>query len=308
MSPKLIGFIGLGKMGALMATRLVASGRDVIVYDTNSVSVENLVSRGAKSAKSVREVADGAEVVFASLPTPDVVRDVVLSADGIGKGFAVQTFIDLSTTGPRVASLVHAELASQGIAAVDCPVSGGIAGARDGKLTLMVSCASETFDEIRGLLAILGKPVFVGTQPGSAQIMKLANNLLAASALAITAEALVFGVKGGLDPEVMCEIFNMSSGRNTATIDKFPRAVLTGTFDFGFSTGLAYKDVRLCLDEAEAFGVPTPVGSAVRQILAITQSKYGADSDWTSMIRPFEEWAGVEARASKREGDARGSE
>lgn len=299
MSAKVIGFIGLGKMGALMAARLVAANRSVIAFDTNPAAVAALEVSGAKAAKSAREVADAAEIVFGSLPTPDVVRDVALGESGISDGLAIKVFVDLSTTGPKVASLVHAGLAAKGIASVDCPVSGGLAGARDGKLTLMVSSAETLFEEIRELLSTLGKPVFVGSTPGAAQIMKLANNLLATCALAITSEALVFGVKGGLDPEVMCEVFNMSSGRNTATVDKFPRSVLTGTFDFGFSTGLAYKDVRLCLDEAEALGIPTPVGSAVRQVLAITQSQYGADSDWTSMIRPFEEWAGAEVRAGQ---------
>lgn len=292
-----LGFVGLGKIGAPMAARLLAEGHDMVVFDTNPAVVERLEAAGARAAPSARAVADAASVVFASLPTPDVVRMVAIGDDGIVGGSAVKTFVDLSTTGPKVALQVFAGLAAKGIAAVDCPVSGGLAGARDGKLTLMVSCAEAVFAELNGILSALGKPVFVGERPGSAQVMKLANNLLAATALAITAEALVFGVKSGLDPAVMCEVFNISSGRNTATLDKFPRAVLTGTFDFGFSTGLAYKDVRLCLDEAEAAGVPTPVGSAVRQVLSITQSEFGPDSDWTSMIRPFERWAGVEARA-----------
>ncbi len=127
--------------------------------------------------------------------------------------------------------------------------------------------------------------------------MKLANNLLAACAIAISSEAFVFGVKGGLEPKIMCEVFNASSGRNTATLDKFPRSVLPGTFDFGFSTALAYKDVKLCLDEAESLGVPTPVGSAVRHVLGVTQVLFGPESDFTSMVRPFEQWAGVDVRS-----------
>ncbi len=301
MSGKEIGFIGLGKMGALMAARLVSAGQSVVIFDTNSAAVSKLEAAGARAAASTREVANRAEIIFASLPTPDVVRAVAIGPEGVAGGSTAKVFIDLSTTGPKVAVQVHRELTENGIVSVDCPVSGGLAGARDGKLTLMVSCDVAHFDELSELLSILGRPVFVGSNPGAGQIMKLANNLLASCALAITAEALVFGVKGGLDPAVMCDIFNMSSGRNTATLDKFPRSVLTGTFDFGFSTGLAYKDVRLCLDEAEALGVPTPVGSAVRSVLAITQSQYGADSDWTSIIRPFEQWAGVEARSKKSE-------
>jgi 3-hydroxyisobutyrate dehydrogenase-like beta-hydroxyacid dehydrogenase len=126
--------------------------------------------------------------------------------------------------------------------------------------------------------------------------MKLANNLLAAAALAISSEAIVMGVKAGLDPKLMVEVINAGSGRNSATQDKFPRAVLPRTFDFGFATGLSYKDVRLCVDEAEALGVPMVVGSAVRQLLAVTNATFGAESDFTNVVRTVEQWAGVEVR------------
>ena len=104
------------------------------------------------------------------------------------------------------------------------------------------------------------------------------------------------GVKAGLDPKLMVEVINAGSGRNSATQDKFPRAVLPRTFDFGFATGLSYKDVRLCVDEAEALGVPMVVGSAVRQLLAVTNATFGAESDFTNVVRTVEQWAGVEVR------------
>jgi len=105
------------------------------------------------------------------------------------------------------------------------------------------------------------------------------------------------GVKAGLDPKILLDIINAGSGRNSATQDKFPRSVLPGTFDFGFATGLSYKDVRLCVDEAEALGVPMVVGAAVRQMLAVTQAKFGANSDFTCIAKVLEEWAGVEIRS-----------
>jgi 3-hydroxyisobutyrate dehydrogenase-like beta-hydroxyacid dehydrogenase len=119
---------------------------------------------------------------------------------------------------------------------------------------------------------------------------------MAAAALVITSEAVAMGVKGGVNARVLIDIINASSGRNSASEDKFPRAVLPGTFDFGFTTGLSYKDVRLCVDEAEAMGVPMVCGAAVRQMLAITNAKYGASSDFTSIAKVLEEWAGVEMR------------
>jgi 3-hydroxyisobutyrate dehydrogenase-like beta-hydroxyacid dehydrogenase len=128
------------------------------------------------------------------------------------------------------------------------------------------------------------------------QTMKLANNLLSATALAISSEAIVMGVKAGLDPKVMIDVINAGSGRNSATQDKFPKAILPRTFDFGFATGLLYKDVMLCLEQAEALGVPMLVGNAVRQLLAITKARQGFDSDFTTMVKCVEEWAGVEVK------------
>ena len=146
------------------------------------------------------------------------------------------------------------------------------------------------------LLKTFGKTFFVGEKPGLAQIAKLANNLLAAAALVVSSEAMAMGVKAGLDAKVLIDIINAGSGRNSATQDKFPRSILPGTFDFGFATGLSYKDVRLCVDEAEALGVPMVVGAAVRQMLAVTNARFGADSDFTCIAKVLEEWAGVEIR------------
>ena len=127
-------------------------------------------------------------------------------------------------------------------------------------------------------------------------MVKLGNNLLSAAALAISSEALAMGVKAGVDPKIMIEVINAGTGRNSATVDKFPRSILTGTFNHGFATGLLHKDVRLCVDEAEALGVPMVLGAAVRQLLAITNAKYGAASDFTSIAKLIEDWAGVEIR------------
>jgi 3-hydroxyisobutyrate dehydrogenase len=153
------------------------------------------------------------------------------------------------------------------------------------------------YAELDAVLKTFGKPFHLGEVAGQAQTMKLANNLLAAAAIAVSSEAMVMGVKAGLDPKMMLDILNAGTGRNSATVDKFPRAILPGTFDFGFATGLSYKDVRLCIDEAESLGVPMVVGAAVRQMLAVTNAVYGADSDFTSICRVVESWAGVEVRS-----------
>jgi 3-hydroxyisobutyrate dehydrogenase-like beta-hydroxyacid dehydrogenase len=291
-----LGFIGIGRMGDPMAGRLLDAGYSLCIFDTNTDAMAPLVKRGATAAKSAEDVASQTEIVLASLPTPPVVQSVMLGEGGAGRGSKVKTIIDLSTTGPGVATTVAKALAERKITWVDSPVSGGIAGAQKGTLAVMVSCPKPTYAEIEPILKTFGKLFYTGEKPGLAQVAKLGNNLLAAAALVVSSEAVVMGVKAGLDPKVMIDIINAGSGRNSATQDKFPRAVLPRTFDFGFATGLSYKDVRLCTDEAEALGVPMVVGAAVRQMLAVTNARFGADSDFTCIARVIEEWAGVEIR------------
>ena len=291
-----IGFVGVGRMGGPMALRLLEAGHALFVYDTSAAAMKALVDRGAKAAGSAEEVASGAEVVMISLPTPPIVQAVALGERGILRGGTVKTLIDLSTTGPSVAKVVGKAAAERNVSWVDSPVSGGVAGAQKGTLAVMVSCARPMFPVVDPLLKHFGKTFYVGDKPGLAQIAKLANNLLAAAALVVSSEAMAMGVKAGLDAKVLIDIINAGSGRNSATQDKFPRSILPGTFDFGFATGLSYKDVRLCVDEAEALGVPMVVGAAVRQMLAVTNARFGADSDFTSIAKVLEEWAGVEIR------------
>jgi len=289
-----LGFVGVGRMGGPMASRLLDAGHSLVIFDTNAAVMKPLADRGATVASSPADVASKTAVVFLSLPTPPVLQAVAI--DGVLKGTAVKTMIDLSTTGPSVAKVVAKAAADKGVAWVDSPVSGGIGGATKGTLAVMVSCEKAVFEQVDPLLKVFGKTFHVGEKPGLAQIAKLANNLLAASAIVLTSEAMAMGVKAGLDAKVLIDIINAGSGRNSASQDKFPKAILTRTFDFGFATGLSYKDVRLCLEESEALGVPMVAGAAVRQMLAITNAKFGADSDFTSIAKVVEEWAGIEIK------------
>lgn len=296
MPAKHLGFVGVGRMGGPMASRLIDAGYTLTVFDTNESAMRPLLERGAKSASSPAAVASEAATVLISLPVPGIVQTVSLGEGGIVQGTAVNTLVDLSTTGPGTATAVAKGLAELGITLVDAPVSGGIAGAENGTLAVMVSCPKATFEQVEPILKVFGRTFFTGEKPGLAQVAKLGNNLLAAAAMVVTSEALAMGVKAGIDARVMIDIINASSGRNSATQDKFPRAILPRTFDFGFATGLSYKDVRLCVDEAEAMGVPMVAGAAVRQMLAVTQAKFGPESDFTSIAKVLEEWAGVEIK------------
>ncbi len=291
------GFIGVGRMGAHMARNLLGGGHTLTVYDTSAAAVAELTAAGAQAADSVVQLAGATATVFLSLPTPAIVEAVALGEGGLHEGTAVRQVFDCSTTGPKVARTVAEGLAAHDIACLDAPVSGGIKGARDATVAVMVSGAREVYDRHEQALASIGKPFFVGTEPGQGQVMKLANNLLSLAAIVMSSEVMVMGVKAGLDAAQMLDVINAGTGRNSATLDKFPRAVLPGTFDFGFATELACKDIRLCLQEAHELGVPMLGGAAVLHMLAVTQARFGPDSDFTEVARVVEEWAGTEVRA-----------
>ncbi len=292
-----VGFIGLGNMGGPMAGRLLDAGHTLTVFDARKPALEAFAARGAQLANSPAEVASAVDTVFLSLPTPEVVREVALGANGVVAGTKAKTVVDLSTTGPRTEAEIATALARKNIVTVDSPVSGGVAGAKKGTLAVMAAGPLSLFEELRPLLEVFGKTFYLGDKPGLGQTMKLANNLLSATALAISSEAMVMGVKAGLDPRVMLDVINAGSGRNSATQDKFPKAILPRTFDAGFATGLMYKDVRLCLEEAQAMGVPMLVASAVRQLWFLAYSQIGPDADFTTIVQCVERWAGVEVKA-----------
>lgn len=291
-----LGFVGVGRMGGPMTQRLLKAGYGVVVYDKSQAAMARLADQGAQPAPTAKAVADQCEIVLTSLPTPDVLQAVMLGPDGVSTGSAVKIVIDLSTSGPKAAAMVAQGLAEKGIDWVDCPVSGGVKGAVAGTLAVMVSCKPDKRALVEPIVGNFGKVFYTGSKPGQAQVAKLANNILAAGVMVMTSEVMAMGVKAGLDPEVLLDIIQAGTGRNSAAGDKFPRNVLPGTFDLGFAVGLSYKDVRMCVDEAEALGVPMVAGAAVRQMLAITNAKYGPDSDFTNIARVVEEWAGVEIR------------
>jgi 3-hydroxyisobutyrate dehydrogenase-like beta-hydroxyacid dehydrogenase len=292
-----IGFIGLGNMGFHMARRLVEAGHRLTVYDTRREAIDRLVARGATAAASPRQIADRVETVMASLPTPDVVLAVATGENGVAQGQRVRRFVDLSTTGSRMASRIFEALKARNIVQIDSPVSGGVSGAEKGTLAVMVSGPRAEVDTLEPALEVFGKVFFIGERPGAGQTMKLANNVLSATAMAATSEAIVMGVKAGLDPRLMVDVINAGSGRNTATESKFPRNVIPRSFDLGFTNGLMMKDVNLCLSEAKALGVPMEVISAVAKLLQQACDEIGPDSDLTTIVQPVERRAGVEVRA-----------
>jgi 3-hydroxyisobutyrate dehydrogenase-like beta-hydroxyacid dehydrogenase len=207
-------------------------------------------------------------------------------------GSAIRTYVDLSTTGAAMAEQVATVLATRQIRCVDAPVSGGPVGAEAGTLTIMAAGENDALTDVKTLLETIGSNIFiVGTRPGQAQLVKLINNLLSATAIAITGEALTLGAKGGLDAQTVLDVINVSSGANKAASDKFPQQVLTREFNHGFRLDLMAKDVRLCLAEASRHEVPMLLAGTVDQLWRLAEAQLEQGADCTAIVRLFEHWA-----------------
>ncbi|MEM5367547.1 NAD(P)-dependent oxidoreductase [Paraburkholderia azotifigens] len=293
----LLGFVGVGTMGRPMARRLIEAGHTVVVFDRDEAAVAELKAAGAQAAASVKEVADTARIVFTSLPTPAIFKQVALGDGGLIDGSAIKVLVDLSTVGSRIEKEVAEGLLARGIETVDAPVSGGAAGATKGTLAIMAAGNPVALEEVRGLFDVFGKVFVVGDKAGQGQLLKLLNNMLSSTAFAITSEAFVAGVRGGLDPEVMMSVINAGSGKNGATLDKFPKHVLPRTFDFGFPVGSVCKDIGLAVDECQALGVPMWVGSVARQMWNYAAMQDGAARDMTELVKYVERWSSVDGLA-----------
>ena len=270
------GFIGLGNMGAPMAANLAAAGHDLVVYD--SAGTDGRAPDGARAANGIAGVVAVAETVLLSLPDGKVVEAVVGDIAAVAER-ATGAVVDHSTIGVEAARRVHETLSAAGIAHLDAPVSGGTAGAKAGSLAMMISGDKALAERLDSALAPIAKNRFyVGAAPGQGQAMKVLNNFLSATAMTATSEAIAFGIGQGLDMAVMLDVLNVSSGRNTATSDKFPNRVLTGKYDAGFTIDLLAKDVRLYLEQVVRAGAPDKVGGTVAGILEdVLAAMPGAD-------------------------------
>jgi 2-hydroxy-3-oxopropionate reductase len=290
-----LGIVGVGNMGFHFANRLLEHGYELVIHDKNEETLNFFRKiENAYIGSSPKDVADQAEIVFVSLPTPPIISQVALGEGGLIHGSKIRTYVDLSTTGQSKALEIAALLSSRGIEVLDAPVSGGVPGAKSGTLAIMASGESDVFEKIKPILSVIGSKIFyVGNKIGQGQIVKLVNNLLSATAMAITSEAVVLGQKAEIDPEVLISVFNASSGQNTATRDKFPKAVLNRSFDYGFSSALMYKDVKLCIDLAEELDVPMWLGTGVMQFWKYIMTQGGGGRDFTTIIQYLEQMVGI---------------
>jgi len=257
-----IGWIGVGSMGHRMSRHLVAAGHSLVVADAASTE---RAPPGAKIATGNAEVAALAETVILSLPDGNVSQAVAREIAAASPRRA-RTVIDTSTIGIAAARSCAEILAAAGIEYVDAPVSGGTAGADKATLAIMLACPAETYERLKPLVSLMGKPFYVGPAAGQGQTVKLLNNYLSATALAATSEAIAFGVSQDISMQTMLDILNVSTGRNSATDDKFPRRIMHGRYDAGFTARLQLKDIKLYLENARAAGISDQIADTVVEV------------------------------------------
>ena len=287
--PERIGFVGLGNMGAPMARHLAAAGFHLVAADSNPAALERFCGTvPCERAGSLVDLGRSCRLVITMLPDGQAVRQVLLGTDGVAAGLAPGSVaLDMSSAEPVGTRALAAQLADASIALVDAPVSGGVKRAVAGTLAIMAGGEAAAIARCRLVLAPLGQ-VFCAGASGSGHAVKALNNYLSAVALAATAEAMMAGECFGIDPRLMLEILNHSTGRNTATEQKYPAFVLPRTFDSGFALGLMAKDLRIALGLAEAVGTPKALLSECAALWARAERRMGGNADNTDIVRYLE--------------------
>lgn len=292
-----VGFIGLGTMGSRMSANLVEDGHDLVVFDIRDEAVEQLVEVGADGAESMSELAREADVVMLSLPGPDEVVQVVEGIhDELDEG---DVLVDLTTSTPATTNAVDEELTARGVDVLSAPVSGGRTGAANATLSVMVGGDEVVYEECLPLFESVGSDVFyVGSQAGDGHAMKLVNNYLSFVAMICTSEVVALGEQVGLEVGTMIDVFNQSSGRNTATSYKFPEYIMPEKFDMEYNMGLVEKDMQLLMDVSRDTGVPFVAGGAIRQVIASIRAELGKGADYTEIYKYFDKIANDGARTA----------
>ena len=293
-----IGFIGLGNMGVPMAGRLLDGGYKLIVNDIRQDAARPLLARGATWAASPAEVAAVAQTVITILPTSREVREVLLGTKGLLDGLRPGSLVlEMTSADPSVTRELEREVATRGSALIDAPVSGGVRGAVEGTLAIMVGGDPALLERARPVLARMGKNIFHAGPVGAGHAIKLVNNMCSGGILALTIEAVAVAARAGVDPTRAVEILQASSGRSNASDNKFPRFILNGAFDAGFAIRLMMKDLDGYGRLAQEAGVPSPVARAAAEIYRVAMARGMAEQDHTAIARIIEEWAGVSLRS-----------
>lgn len=275
-----LGFVSLGNVGAPMCRHLLSRGYGVFVYDVNPEALEKFRGTPAEPSPSLFNLARTVDAVLLSLPNSAAVEQVVFGEDGLREGLSEgKVLIDMSSSQPSSTRRIAKYLAEKGVHMLDAPVSGGVLRAGEGTLAIMVGGEKEVFERYRKVLGSFGEQIFYVGESGAGHLTKAINNLISATTLASAAEAVLLGVRAGLDPEALVEVVNAGSGRSNSTEVKFPRYILNRAFDDGFGIGLMNKDLKIALDTAAELEFPMLIGSAVGQVWQTAVARgFGSES------------------------------
>jgi 3-hydroxyisobutyrate dehydrogenase len=293
-----IGFIGLGNMGGPMALNLIKAGHSLIVHDLRRTAAEPHLAAGARWAQTPGAAATDSEVVFTSLPGPKEVEEVALGEGGIISGLARgAVFADLSTNSPTTIRRIHAAFASRGIEVLDAPVSGGILGARNATLAVMVGGDRGAFDRMKPALDAIGDKVSYIGASGAGAVAKLVHNMIALCSTQLLAEAFTMGVKAGVSPEALLKVVQDGAYGQGMLLKGMPRMVFRGNFDrVTFALKLARKDLGLATEMGRELNVPMPIASLVEQDSLAAIANGLAEKDSTAAVTIQESRANVKIR------------
>jgi 3-hydroxyisobutyrate dehydrogenase len=292
-----VAFIGLGNMGTPMSRRLIGAGYPVVGYDLSDVARHQLAEAGGQVAESAAAAVEGARVVILMLPNSDIV-EAVLSEPALLEALVANSplLVDMSSSEPLRTRALAAVLAERGLTLIDAPVSGGVSGATAGTLMIMVGGSDEDVASVAPVLVALGNPVHAGAV-GSGHAAKALNNLLSATHLWITTEAVLAGERFGIEPAVLLSIFNGSSGRSGSTENKWPNFILGETYNSGFGLRLMLKDIKIAVELTKQMGMPTQLGVDAVDLWSRVAAQYPADADHTEVARWLRESNGRSAMA-----------
>ena len=290
-----VGFIGIGKMGLPMATRIAAHGYPVRAYDTSAAALKAICTvSGVQAAKNMADIGRECEVVILMLPDSAVVKQVLF---GDMDGLAAQlktgaVVIDMSSSNPSVTRELGPRLKSAGVNLIDAPVSGGVKRAVDGSLAIMAGGEPAVIARVKPLLLTMGKAIVETGMLGSGHAMKALNNYVSAAGLLAACEALKVGADFGIAPDKIVAVLNASTGKNNSTENKLMQFIVSGQFNSGFSLGLMKKDINIATDLAKSVGADTLLGEVLLKSWADAEAKLTGAADHTEIYRMLEPSAG----------------
>lgn len=295
---KRIGFIGLGIMGKPMARNLMKKGYNLFVYNRSKGPVEEVVKNGAKAAFSSKEVAEKSEIIITMLPDSPEVEEVVLGRNGLLEGAEKGAIIiDMSSISPVITKKIYKEVSKKGVKMIDAPVSGGETGAIEGTLAIMVGGEKKVFEECLEILKVLGKSIVHVGDIGAGGFVKLANQIIVALNMEAMSEALVLGVKAGVDPKLLYKAIKGGLAGSRVLDAKVP-SILERRFKAGFKMRLHIKDLKNALNSARELGVSLPFTSLVHEMFQTLDREGKGEEDHSAIIKFIEGLAKVKVKGN----------